>query len=103
MSSSSAVCDEVRRTTSFDHVPSSKTTTMATSSTATTTANNKATTATMDSVNNDTASTSKQMTDDQHFDITNCLTNGENFSVKGKRLSMDGRIEYLIEWEGNHK
>lgn len=31
--------------------------------------------------------------------VANRIENGDNFVIKGKRLSLDGRSQYLIEWE----
>lgn len=35
-----------------------------------------------------------------YFGIANRIANGENFTIKGKRISIDGRLQYLIEWDG---
>lgn len=35
-----------------------------------------------------------------YFGIANRIANGENFTIKGKRISLDGRLQYLIEWDG---
>lgn len=32
--------------------------------------------------------------------VSNRIKNGERFAVRGKRVSLDGRLQYLIEWEG---
>lgn len=32
--------------------------------------------------------------------VANRIANGECFVVRGKRVSLDGRLQYLIEWEG---
>ncbi|XP_031638714.1 polycomb protein Pcl [Contarinia nasturtii] len=32
--------------------------------------------------------------------VANRLGNGENFAIKGKRVLSDGRLQYLIEWDG---
>lgn len=32
--------------------------------------------------------------------VANRIANGERFAVRGKRVSLDGRVQYLIEWEG---
>lgn len=32
--------------------------------------------------------------------VANRTANGERFVIKGKRVSLDGRVQYLIEWEG---
>lgn len=40
-----------------------------------------------------------QSTVNQYFGAANRIASGENFVIKGKRLSMDGRIQYLIEWD----
>lgn len=32
--------------------------------------------------------------------VSNRIANGECFVVKGKRVTLDGRLQYLVEWEG---
>lgn len=32
--------------------------------------------------------------------VSNRIANGERFVVRGKRVSLDGRVQYLVEWEG---
>lgn len=32
--------------------------------------------------------------------VTNRIENGDHFVIKGKRISLDGRSQYLIEWDG---
>lgn len=32
--------------------------------------------------------------------VANRIANGESFVIRGKRVSLDGRLQYLIEWEG---
>lgn len=32
--------------------------------------------------------------------VANRIANGECYTVRGKRVSLDGRLQYLIEWEG---
>ena len=34
------------------------------------------------------------------FDTEWRMTSGEGFRVMGKRITPDGKISYLIEWEG---
>lgn len=36
----------------------------------------------------------------EYFSTANRFASGENFVIKGKRLTMDGRVQYLIEWDG---
>lgn len=32
--------------------------------------------------------------------VANRIANNESFIIRGKRVSLDGRLQYLIEWEG---
>lgn len=50
--------------------------------------------------NQDVSMANLQSTVNQYFGAANRIASGENFVIKGKRLSMDGRIQYLIEWDG---
>lgn len=43
--------------------------------------------------------TDLQSTVTEYFGAANRIENGEEFMVKGKRMAIDGRIEYLIEWQ----
>lgn len=43
--------------------------------------------------------TDLQSTVTEYFGAANRIENGEKFMIKGKRLAMDGKIEYLIEWQ----
>lgn len=35
----------------------------------------------------------------EYFGATNRIENGEKFTVKGKRIGMDGQCYYLIQWQ----
>lgn len=50
--------------------------------------------------NQDVSMANLQSTVNQYFGAANRIASGENFVIKGKRLSMDGRVQYLIEWDG---
>lgn len=34
-----------------------------------------------------------------YFGVANRIANGENYTIKGKRISLEGEVQYLIDWE----
>lgn len=50
--------------------------------------------------NQDVALVDLQSTVNQYFGAANRIASGENYVVRGKRISPEGRVDYLIEWEG---
>ncbi|XP_055585633.1 polycomb protein Pcl [Uranotaenia lowii] len=46
------------------------------------------------------SSTNLQTTLSHYFGAAHRIMSGEKFTIKGKRVSMSGQVQYLIEWEG---
>lgn len=55
---------------------------------------------TSSSANGGAGSTDLQSSLNLYFGAAHRILSGEKFVIKGKRVSLSGRVQYLIEWEG---